>query len=128
MRRLALVILGTLAVASPAGAHPAPFSYVDVYMGEKAVDVALVAHVHDLAHDLEMDDPEDLLDSGVVAKRAPALGALLSSRFEISADGGVLSCRPSAAPSVAPDQQSVRLQFSCPTARAAGVLRVRAML
>jgi hypothetical protein len=128
MRRLALVILGTLAVAAPAGAHPAPFSYVDVYVGEKAVDVAVVAHVYDLAHDLEMDDPEDLLDSGVVAKRAEALGALLSSRFEISANGGVLSCRTSAAPSAAPDQQSVRLRFSCPIARAAGVVRVRAML
>ena len=128
MRRLALVILGTLAAAAPAAAHPAPFSYVDLYVGDKAVDVAVVAHVYDLAHDLEMDDPEDLLDSGVVAKRAPALGALLSSRFEISADGGALSCRTSDAPSAAPDQQSVRLRFSCPTARAAGVVRVRAML
>ena len=72
MRRAALVILGTLAVASPAAAHPAPFSYVDVLLGERSVDVSVVAHVFDLAHDLEIDDPEDLLDSGVVAKRAEA--------------------------------------------------------
>jgi hydrogenase/urease accessory protein HupE len=92
------------------------------------VEVAVVAHVYDLAHDLEMDDPEDLLDSGVVARRAEALSALLASRFEISADGGVLSCRASAAPSIAPEQQAVRLPFSCPTARPAGVVRVRAAL
>ena len=128
MRRAFLVILGTLAFASPVAAHPAPFSYVDVALGEKSVDVAVVAHVYDLAHELEMDDPEDLLDSGVLARRAEALGALLSSRFEVSADGGVLSCRMSAAPTAAPDQQSVRLRFSCPTAHPAGVVRVRAAL
>jgi len=34
MRAVALVILGTLAVAAPAAAHPAPFSYVDVATSE----------------------------------------------------------------------------------------------
>ena len=126
---LALVILGTLAVAAPAAAHPAPFSYVDVYLGEQAVDVTVVAHVYDLAHDLEMDDPEDLLDSGVVAKRAEALAALLSSRFEIAADGA----RPLlpdvgrtfrlSGPAVGPRSGS-----PAPIARAAGVVRVRAVL
>jgi hydrogenase/urease accessory protein HupE len=128
MRRVALVILGTLAMAAPAGAHPAPFSYVDVSLGAEAVDVTVVAHVYDLAHDLEMDDPDDLLDSGVVDKRAAALGALLSSRFEVSADGAVLSCPSSGAPSAAPDQQSVRLRFSCATANPPGIVRVRALL
>jgi hydrogenase/urease accessory protein HupE len=128
MRLLAPAVLGALAIAAPVAAHPAPFSYADVSVGERNVDVAVVAHVYDLAHDLEMDDPEDLLDSAVLARRAEALGALLSSRFEISTDGGVLPCRTSAAPSPAPDQQSVRLRFSCPIARPPGVLRVRAAL
>jgi hydrogenase/urease accessory protein HupE len=117
-----------LATAAPAAAHPAPFSYVDVSLGDRSVDVTVVAHVFDLAHDLEMDDPEDLLDAGVVAKRADALTALLSPRFEIAADGRALSCRPSDAPSAAPDQQSVRLRFSCAADGAAGVVRVRTVM
>jgi hydrogenase/urease accessory protein HupE len=128
MRRAALVILGTLAVAAPAAAHPAPFSYVDVLLGERSVDVTVVAHVFDLAHDLEIDDPEDLLDPTVLAKRSGAVAALLTPRFEVAADGHVLSCRSSEAPSPSPDQQSVRLRFSCAPSGAAGVVRVRAML
>ena len=131
MRAVALVILGTLAVAAlaaPVAAHPAPFSYVDVALGDRAVDVTVVAHVFDLAHDLEMDDPEDLLDAGVIAKRTAALSALLSSRFEIAADGRIRSCVAAGAPSTAPDQQSVRLRFSCATDGAAGIVRVRTVM
>jgi len=128
MRRLALAVLGALAMASPATAHPAPFSYVDVMVGDRSLDVTVVAHVFDLAHDLELDDPEDLLDAGVLAKRADALSALLSPRFEISADGRVLACRPSAAPSAAPDQQSVRLRYACASDGAAGLVRVRTVM
>jgi hydrogenase/urease accessory protein HupE len=128
MRRLALAVLGALAAASPAAAHPAPFSYVDVALREDAVDVAVVAHVYDLAHDLEMDDPEDLLDSAVIANRTDALSALLAPRFEIAADGRALYCKPSGAPSAAPDQQSVRLRFACASDGAAGVVRVRTVM
>ena len=110
MRRAALVILGTLAAASPAAAHPAPFSYVDVLLGERSVDVTVVAHVFDLAHDLEIDDPEDLLDPAVLAQRSGAVVALMTPRFEVASDGRVLSCRSSEAPSASPDQQSVRLR------------------
>jgi hydrogenase/urease accessory protein HupE len=128
MRRAALVILGTLAVASPAAAHPAPFSYVDVLLGERSLDVTVVAHVFDLAHDLEIDDPEDLLDPTVLAKRSDALAALLTPRFEVASDGRVVSCRSSEAPSPSPDQQSVRLRFSCAPSGAPGVVRVRMVM
>jgi hypothetical protein len=128
MRRVALALLGVLAMAAPAAAHPAPFSYVDIALGDGAVDVTVVAHVFDLAHDLEMDDPEDLLDSGVLARRASALSSLLASRFEIATDGHVRTCASAGAPSAAPDQQSVRLRFSCATEGAAGVVRVRTVM
>jgi hydrogenase/urease accessory protein HupE len=128
MRRAALVILGTLAVASPAAAHPAPFSYVDVLLGERSLDVTVVAHVFDLAHDLEIDDPEDLLDPTVLAKRSDALAALLTPRFEVASDGRVVSCRSSEPPSPSPDQQSVRLRFSCAPSGAPGVVRVRMVM
>ena len=128
MRRAALVILGTLAVASPAAAHPAPFSYVDVSLGDRTVDVTVVAHVFDLAHDLEIDDPEDLLDPAVLAQRSGAVVALMTPRFEVASDGRVLSCRSSEAPSASSDQQSVRLRFSCAPPGAAGLVRVRMVM
>jgi len=41
-----------LAVASPASAHPVPFSYLDVRVTAGAIDATLVAHVADLSHEI----------------------------------------------------------------------------
>jgi hydrogenase/urease accessory protein HupE len=128
MRRLALAVLGALAAASPAAAHPAPFSYVDVVLREEAVDVTVVAHVFDLAHDLGIASPEILLDPAEVAARRDLLAALLTPRFEIAADGRTLSCRSSGAPSASPDRQSVRVPFSCAAPGKPGLVRVRAAM
>src|SRR5256885_6877351 len=40
-----------------------PFSYLDVHVGAEALEVTLVAHIADLAHDLGAASPEDLLKS-----------------------------------------------------------------
>jgi hydrogenase/urease accessory protein HupE len=128
MRRPALAILGALAMASPAAAHPAPFSYLDVSLGERSVDVAVVAHVFDLAHDLGLESPGLLLDPALVAARGDELFALLVPRFQVAMDGRALPCPSSGAPEAAPDQQSVRLRFSCAPAATAGVVRVRTAL
>src|ERR671931_361702 len=53
----ALVIMGA---ATPAAAHPVPFSYLDARLEPSAVDVTLVAHVFDVAHDLGVDRPESM--------------------------------------------------------------------
>ncbi len=124
MRRVALAILGALAMAAPAAAHPAPFSYLDVSLGEQAVEVTVVAHAFDVAHDLGIDSPDLLLDPALAAVRGDDLVALLLSRFQVAVDGRALSCRASNAPSAAPDQQAVRLRFSCASAGPAGVVRV----
>jgi hydrogenase/urease accessory protein HupE len=50
--RCALAAAAWLLAASPASAHPVPFSYLDVRVEQGAIDVTLVAHVFDLAHDL----------------------------------------------------------------------------
>ena len=49
--RFALAAAAWLLAASPASAHPVPFSYLDVRIEPHAIDVTLVAHVFDLAHD-----------------------------------------------------------------------------
>src|SRR5439155_24305982 len=128
MRRLALAILGTVLGASRVSAHPAPFSYVDVTIGERQVDVALVAHTFDVAHELAAQPPELLLDPKQLAARGDEIVARLLPRLGLVADGHALSCRPSTTPEALPDRSAVRLRLACDADGPAGVLQVRAAL
>ena len=47
--------------------HPVPFSYIDLRLQAGAIEGTLVAHNFDVAHDLNIDPPERLLDAGLVA-------------------------------------------------------------
>src|SRR6185503_10957013 len=81
---MALTLLG---VAIPAAAHPVPFSYVDVAVGPGALDVTIIAHIYDVAHDLGIEPVERLLEPSVLASRAEAITTLLRTRFELLSDG-----------------------------------------
>jgi hydrogenase/urease accessory protein HupE len=131
MRRLASTLaaaISALACAMPAAAHPAPFSYIDLSLSPASIDLTVVAHVFDLAHDLRVDQPDKLLDSPFVQSRASELAALLEPRFHVDADGRSLTCRPSEQPDVLPGRQSVRIRFSCPLPHAAGTVAVSALM
>ena len=43
-----------------------PFSYLDVRLAGSAVDLTLVVHAFDLAHDLGVEPPDRLLDPAVL--------------------------------------------------------------
>ena len=63
MKRLgpaAIILL--LSMASPASAHPIPFSYLDLRLRPDGIDGTLVAHIYDVAHDLRIEPMERLLD------------------------------------------------------------------
>ena len=82
-----------LAWATPALAHPAPFSYLDVRLDQHGIEVTLVAHVFDVAHDLgitEATDVQRLLDPAGLSARGAAVTALLRSRLHLAADGARL--------------------------------------
>ena len=128
MPRLALAIVGTVLAASRASAHPAPFSYVDVTVGERRVDVVLVAHAFDVAHELAVESPETLLDAKQLAARGDDIVARLLPRFGLAADGRGLSCRPSGMPEALADRSALRLRVSCDSDGPAGVLRMWAEL
>jgi hydrogenase/urease accessory protein HupE len=128
MRRLALAVLGMLAVAANASAHPAPFSYVDLVVGDRGLDVTVVAHVFDVAHDLGLEPPSLLLDPALLAARGDDVSSLLEGRFDLTADGRWLACRPSVAAGIVAAQSAVRASFACATDRPAGRVRLRAML
>ena len=85
--RLALpfLILGYLVPS--VHAHPVPFSYLDLRLNAGQIEGALVAHIVDLAHDLNVDPPETLLDAKVAESMKDAIAELIRARLTLLADG-----------------------------------------
>ncbi len=123
-----LVLAGTLAiVALPLAAHPVPFSYLDVQIGPSVIDIALVVHIFDVAHDLQMPVMERLLESSVVAEREQAIRSLLSPRLELAVDGRRLQPEWSAA-EILRDRQSLRLHLRYAIAAPPGTIAISTVM
>jgi hydrogenase/urease accessory protein HupE len=129
MCRLGVVGLavGCLALARPAFAHPVPFSYLDVQLQRSSVDVSLVVHIFDLAHDLQVTPAERVLEPSVVAEREPAIRTMLVSRLELSADGSVLTPEWGST-EILRDRQSLRLHLRYGTTSPAGSVAVNTVM
>src|SRR3981189_3553128 len=76
-----IVAFGALAlllgVALPAAAHPVPFSYMDISIEPGTINLTLVVHIFDAAHELGVDPPELLFDPSVLDPQGNKLVALL---------------------------------------------------
>jgi hydrogenase/urease accessory protein HupE len=99
-----------LTLASPADAHPVPFTFLDVRLQPGVIDLTLVAHIFDVAHDLGIQPQERLLQAGTLAERKDTIVGLLRDRLHISADGQVLGMGTWSTPEPLPDRQSIRLR------------------
>jgi hydrogenase/urease accessory protein HupE len=99
-----------MGLASPALAHPVPFSYLDLRLQPGAVDGALVVHVLDAAHDLAIEPAERLLDPAFAARAFDRIKALLEPRLRIHVNGGPVAIAWTRLEVVA-DRQSLRLHF-----------------
>jgi hydrogenase/urease accessory protein HupE len=108
---LALAALVAILAPTPVAAHPVPFSYLDVRLDRDVVTVTLVTHIFDVAHDLNLNPPEELLKAAVVGPRAAAIAAMLGSRFSLSADGRPLVPRWTPTPEILSDRQSLRFEI-----------------
>ncbi len=129
MKRLgmAAAALACLLVTRPAGAHPIPFSYLDLRIESDAIEGTLIVHDFDIAHDLNLDPPERLLDPGVVSRYGETIIRTIAGRLEIAADGRVLKPEWSA-PEVVADRQSIRLRLRIDLDGAPGTIAVAASL
>ena len=99
-----------LAAVAPAAAHPAPFSYLDLQIGDAGVEGSLVLHVIDVAHDLGIDDPSRLLNGDEAQRAFPRIVQIVGPRLTITGDDIALepewrSIEP------APERDAVRLAF-----------------
>jgi len=117
-----------LSFAVPAMAHPVPFSYVDVRIEPGAIELTLVAHIFDVAHELGVNSPDRLLDPSVLRLQGDAAVALLQSRLQIAADGRLLTGGIWSSPEALPDQQSIRLHARYETSSKPGSVTLTASL
>jgi hydrogenase/urease accessory protein HupE len=119
MKAWAAVVL--LLAAGPAWAHPAPFSYIDIFVRAGGVDLAVVAHVFDIAHDLGVDQSQKLLDPEFVGSRSGDIATLLQPRFHVDLDGQSAVCRPSSSAEIVEARQSIRVRFTCAEERTGSI-------
>lgn len=105
---LALVCAWLVAAASLT-AHPVPFSYLDVRLTPQAVESTLVLHIIDVAHVVQVEQPERLLDPAIALAQAAAVGRLVEGRLRVSVNG-----QPIAAPwvdiEILAERQSLRVR------------------
>jgi hydrogenase/urease accessory protein HupE len=109
-RELAITLLALLAicvVATPAVAHPVPFSYLDIRIVPGAIELTLVAHMFDIAHELGIDPPDQILDPSTLVPKSDVVLALLRSRLRLSVDGHPQSEGSWSAAEPLPDRQSI---------------------
>ena len=102
------VLLGLLS-ASPAAAHPSPFSYIDVRLPGAAVELTVVAHIFDVAHDLGVPDEKLMLDPATLTARRQAIVALLQQRIQVWVDGQQATGPVWSGPQPLEDRQAILL-------------------
>ena len=117
-----------LACASRANAHPVPFTYLDVRVQGTALDVTLVAHVIDVAHDLKIEPPERLFDPAVLQTHHAAIAELLGGRLTLSVDNRIVTPESWSVPEPLAERQSIRLATRFPVSGTPGLIAVNANL
>ena len=125
MRSAAIALMVLLLGASGASAHPAPFSYLDLQIGDTAIEGALVMHIIDVAHELGITPAERLLDPAVAAANRDRIAAFVASRLVLGAGAPLLFEWGDT--DTIPDRQALRLRFRLRTPRP-GTLAMHALL
>lgn len=128
MRVLVMTLLALLTASWPASAHPTPFSYLDLRVAPSGVDVSLVAHVIDIAHDLGVEPPERLFEPALLQQRGDDIIALLAARLQLRGDDSPLAVGSWSAPEPVPDRQSLRITSRVPLERLPGVIAIDARM
>jgi len=108
-------------------AHPAPFSYLDVYLSADGLAGRLVLHDLDVAYELKVEPPSQLADPAYVEQRATAIAALLQPRLKFFKDGRAIAWTLTAFRPVA-GRDAVEMLWRAPASGTTGRLTVAAHL
>jgi hydrogenase/urease accessory protein HupE len=125
--RLALSVLILVSLVPTVCAHPVPFSYLDLRLNAERIEGTLVAHIVDLAHDLNLESPEKLLDASFAESQKEAISALIRARLKVLVDGQtadleVLGVEP------VPDRQALSFELRLNTNAKPAALRIQCLL
>lgn len=128
--RILVTLLAIVAFAfgTPAAAHPAPFTFLDVRLDSGAIELSLVAHVFDVAHDVGVTEPDALMVEPALKTKGAEFSALLAERVHLQADGQPLRIGPWTVVEALPERQSLRFVARAELAAAPGIVRVDARL
>jgi hydrogenase/urease accessory protein HupE len=126
-RLLALVTLTGLSPAL-ATAHPAPFSYLDVRLQPNRLDVTVVVHVFDIAHELGITPIDRVLDSQILDAYRGAITKLLNDRLQLGIDATTLGAAEWSPPDPLPERQSLRLRTSYQLPSAPGAVVINTVM
>lgn len=115
IRRAALAGCCVLVLAAvPLEAHPAPFSYLDLFLAPGGVEGAVVLHDFDVAHDVGVDRPERFAEPAFAERYREQIAGLMERRVMLLLDGRPAALDWTGFETLA-ERQSLRLTF-----RAAG--------
>ena len=127
LTRALIVCVIAIAVAWPALAHPAPFSYLDVRLSGPAIEGTLVLHDLDVAHELKLATSDALLDPATLPRYAPAITNLVLERLRMNADGRDVKWEIAAVRAL-PDRTAIEVAYRVPLGSAVGRLTIHAAL
>src|SRR5262245_24199451 len=108
--RLTLLFAALAWLAPASYAHPAPYSYLDLRLDQGRLEVSLAAHVFDLAHELNVEPPEALLNPATAESKRDAILNLLRGRLFLTVDGRALDLE-SLTVEARPDRQALAMNL-----------------
>jgi len=120
-----ILIVVLAAVPQPASAHPVPFSYLDLRLEGNSLDVSLIVHIFDVAHDLGIAPMEKLLEPDIVAARAGAIRDLLAGRLELLTDRQTSLKGEWSPPEIVKDRQSIHFTIHYSLAEMPAIVSIR---
>jgi hydrogenase/urease accessory protein HupE len=125
---VAAVLIAAVAIpAARVSAHPVPFSYLDLRLQPALLEGTLVVHILDVAHDLQIDPADRLLDPLFAAQSFDRLTRLIDSRLQVALEGAAMPIEWTRL-EVAGERQSLRLHLRVAIADRVGSLRVSGAL
>jgi hydrogenase/urease accessory protein HupE len=119
----AIVLACWLCLPASIGAHPAPFSYLDIHITSSGLTGRLVVHNLDAAHELGLNSPERLVDATLVEQDRTRLAEILAPRLRYFADGHLIPWSAHKANPVA-SQDAIEILWSAPATRPIGRLTI----
>jgi hypothetical protein len=130
MKGFAAAVLAAVlvAMAAPAAAHPAPFTYLDLRLQDGVLDVTIIGHICDIGHDLHVDPPERLLESATIAAQRDAIAALFAPRLSILVNNVPVKPGPWSPAEALVDRQVIKLSAQYAIPPGTGVFALEARL